>query len=130
MIIMNNDDNSVDHDDNATSTIKEEMDDDEDSGSTVSSPPLLPIRPTPTSLFQPFLPASHHPGSLGGLHQDSPHHHKPLPFSIDNILRPTFGGQTATAAAANLYGLDGSATPTACSTAAGPRVFSASVATF
>ena len=113
MIIMNNDDNSVDHDDNArpsSGTIKEEMEDldEEDSGSTISSPPLLPIRPTPTSttsLFQPFLPASHHhPGSLGGsggLHlQDSPQHHKPLPFSIDNILRPTFGGQTATAVAA------------------------------
>ena len=41
------------------------------------SPPPLPIRPTPTSLFQPFLPR--------------PQPEKPLPFSIDNILRPTFG---------------------------------------
>lgn len=44
------------------------------------SPPPLPIRPTPTSLFQPFLPRPQ------GLHSE-----KPLPFSIDNILRPTFG---------------------------------------
>lgn len=43
------------------------------------SPPPLPIRPTPTSLFQPFLPRPQH------------HSDKPLPFSIDNILRPTFG---------------------------------------
>ena len=50
--------------------VKEEEMDDE-------SPPPLPIRPTPTSLFQPFLPR--------------PQPDKPLPFSIDNILRPTFG---------------------------------------
>ena len=53
--------------------VKEEEMDDE-------SPPPLPIRPTPTSLFQPFLPRPQ------GLHSE-----KPLPFSIDNILRPTFG---------------------------------------
>ena len=59
----------------------------EDDSSEVSSPPLLPIRPTPTSFFQPFLPRP--PNSS----QENNNVIKPLPFSIDNILRPTFGGR-------------------------------------
>ena len=66
--------------------VKEEMEEEEDS-SEVSSPPLLPIRPTPTSFFQPFLPRP--PNSS----QENNNVIKPLTFSIDNILRPTFGGR-------------------------------------
>ena len=65
----------------------EEMEEEEDS-SDVSSPPLLPIRPTPTSFFQPFLPRPLHNSS-----QENNNVIKPLAFSIDNILRPNFGGQ-------------------------------------
>ena len=60
----------------------------EDNSSEVSSPPLLPIRPTPTSFFQPFLPRPHNNSS-----QENNNVIKPLAFSIDNILRPTFGGR-------------------------------------
>lgn len=60
--------------------IKEEPEITEDEDATNPSPPLLPIRPTPTSLFQPFLPRPNEPGQ------------KSLAFSIDNILRPSFGG--------------------------------------
>jgi homeobox protein engrailed len=60
--------------------IKEEMEDEEDD-SSMNSPPLLPIRPTPTALFQPFLPHR----------QPEEKPQKSLAFSIDNILRPTFG---------------------------------------
>ena len=63
------------------------MEEEEDS-SDVSSPPLLPIRPTPTSFFQPFLPRPLHNSS-----QENNNVIKPLAFSIDNILRPNFGGQ-------------------------------------
>merc|ERR1719189_1573115 len=64
------------------------MEDEEDSINEVHSPPLLPIRPTPTSFFQPFLPRPPNSSS-----QDNNNVIKPLAFSIDNILRPTFGGQ-------------------------------------
>ena len=59
--------------------IKEEDITEAEDEDACTTPPLLPIRPTPTSLFQPFLPRPQ-PG------------HKSLAFSIDNILRPTFGG--------------------------------------
>ena len=64
------------------------MEEEEDSSNEVSSPPLLPIRPTPTSFFQPFLPRPHGHSSQ----ENNNHVIKPLAFSIDNILRPTFGG--------------------------------------
>ena len=68
--------------------VKEEIEEEEEG--SLSSPPLLPIRPTPTSLFQPFLSWP----SAKENHLD-----KPLTFSIDNILRPTFGGRMGTALA-------------------------------
>ncbi|TRY68777.1 hypothetical protein TCAL_03819 [Tigriopus californicus] len=54
------------------------------------SPVGSPTIPQPPMLFQPFLPQSHNP------HQQHQHHqHHPqmpvLPFSIDNILKPSFG---------------------------------------
>ena len=71
---------------------------------TVTSPPMaMPTtRPSPPPLFQPFLPSSTTtspssppappppippPAALGGGHLGRP----ALPFSIDNILKPTFG---------------------------------------
>ena len=48
-----------------------------------TTPPMgSPTITTPPLLFQPFLPSSANKAPL---------HHRTLPFSIDNILRPTFG---------------------------------------
>ena len=58
-------------------------------GSPVSSSRSPPVSPptlaTPPMLFQPFLPAGNS--------------HKALPFSIDNILKPSFGPTLVLAAA-------------------------------
>ncbi len=52
--------------------------------SPLSSPPAMTVAATATSsqstLFQPFLPST-----------AQPQHRSALPFSIDNILKPTFG---------------------------------------
>ncbi len=58
------------------------------STSPLASPPTgsTPGRPGPL-IFQPFLPLP-----AGIQNQMNHHHHRALPFSIDNILKPTFGG--------------------------------------
>lgn len=52
------------------------------------SPIASPLLPPPPMLFQPFLPHNNHHNKI-----QVPSPTRPLAFSIDNILKPTFGQQ-------------------------------------